>query len=154
MEHEPLTMEHKNKKTHWGGLLIIGVVAALAVLLGNNYLGTTTTETEIREGAVAGVETVREEVTLVISGGENVRTMNFNVAGGETALDILTRASLRENFVIDSTRFDFGVMVDAIDGVGGEENRFWLYYVNGNAATVGVDAYVAESGDIIEFRYE
>lgn len=154
MENEPLTMEYKNKKTNWAGLLIIGVVAVLAVLFGSSYLGTISTETETHEGAVAGVTTVREEAILVISGGLNVRTMNFDLTGSETALDILIRASLRENFTVDTTRYDFGVMVDAIENIGGEENRYWLYYVNGEAATVGADAYKVKPGDIIEFRYE
>ena len=45
------------------------------------------------------------------------------------------------------------VMIDKIYDNPRDPNDYWLFYVNGNLAQVGIDSYMVNSGDIIEFDY-
>ena len=50
--------------------------------------------------------------------------------------------------------YDFGVFVEAIDDLKGNQDNFWAIYVNGESALEGVQDIVLNEGDIIEFKYE
>ncbi|MBY0536615.1 MAG: DUF4430 domain-containing protein [Chitinophagaceae bacterium] len=45
------------------------------------------------------------------------------------------------------------VMIDKIYDNPNEPNDYWLFYVNGNLAQVGIDSYMANVGDVIEFDF-
>ncbi len=137
------------KKIIW----VSAIIAVILVIGGVYYQNTQ----EKNEPQVAGIETAREEqVVLVINDGENnPRNYDFNLEGGETVFDLLNRASMRENFVLETKEYDFGISIEAIGGKrGGEDNKYWIYYVNGEMGSVAVDQQVAQSGDQIEFRFE
>jgi len=71
---------------------------------------------------------------------------------GEAEKDAFTL--LKENADVDYDEFDFGVMVKSINGDASTADRFWLYYVNGEQAMVGADAYETQDGDTILWRLE
>ncbi len=45
------------------------------------------------------------------------------------------------------------VMIDKIYDNPIDPNDYWLFYVNGNLAQVGIDSYMLNAGDLIEFDY-
>lgn len=45
------------------------------------------------------------------------------------------------------------IMIDKIYDNPNNPNDYWLFYVNGNLREVGIDSYMANAGDIIEFDY-
>ena len=47
-----------------------------------------------------------------------------------------------------------GVFIEEINGIKGGEGRYWIYYVNGVLANVGVSNYKINNGDIISWKYE
>lgn len=47
-----------------------------------------------------------------------------------------------------------GVFVDKINGVKGVKKKYWIYYVNGKKASVGISKYVLREGDIINWKQE
>lgn len=71
---------------------------------------------------------------------------------GESGKDAFTL--LKENAEVEFEQFDFGVLVRSINGDAATDDRFWLYYVNGDAATVGADSYQTQDGDTILWRLE
>jgi len=47
-----------------------------------------------------------------------------------------------------------GIFVDGINGVKNEPNKYWIYYVNGKEAEVGVSNYILKDGDEILWKQE
>ncbi len=47
-----------------------------------------------------------------------------------------------------------GVFVTEINGKKGGKDGYWIYYVNGVEASVGVSNYKIKNGDIISWKYE
>lgn len=52
-------------------------------------------------------------------------------------------------------KFENGMMTE-LHGISQDEgnNQYWMYYVNGEMAEVGIGDYEAKEGDKIEFRFE
>jgi hypothetical protein len=47
-----------------------------------------------------------------------------------------------------------GKFIDEINGVRGDGERYWIYYVNEVEATVGVSDYKVKTGDVISWKYQ
>ena len=49
-----------------------------------------------------------------------------------------------------------GIFVNAINGIGGEANKFWLwnyYEVGWQPGMVGADQWILQNGDIVSWIY-
>ena len=59
---------------------------------------------------------------------------------------------LKENH---KAKFEDGMMTE-LEGIkqDKEKNQYWMYYVNGEMAEVGIGDYVPKENDQIEFRFE
>lgn len=104
----------------------------------------------------APVEEIEQKATLVIDDGtENPQSFEFEVEEGTTVFDLLKEACEKANLKLDYSEFDFGVMVNTIgEKTGGEEGKYWLYYVNGEMAPVAVDKQEVKANDKVEFKFE
>lgn len=47
-----------------------------------------------------------------------------------------------------------GKFIEEINGVKGNGDKYWIYYVNGKKAKVGVSDYKLNIGDIVSWKYE
>ena len=47
-----------------------------------------------------------------------------------------------------------GFFIKEIDGVKGKAGSYWIYYVNGEEASVGVSNYILKDGDIVSWKQE
>jgi len=49
-----------------------------------------------------------------------------------------------------------GHFVESINGIKNnpQENKYWIYYINGQSAPVGISQYVLKKGDVIEWKFE
>ncbi len=61
---------------------------------------------------------------------------------------------LINNHQIIYQEYDFGIFLEGIDGLKGNQQYFWAIYVNGEKSEVGIADIVLNQGDIIEFKYE
>ena len=68
---------------------------------------------------------------------------------GKNALDLL-----KAKHKVDVKTSSYGDYVQGIDGVEGDADHFWSFYVNGSLASVGAGAYVSKSTDKIEWKFE
>ncbi len=76
--------------------------------------------------------------------------INYQGVDTKTALELLK--SSHETVTKSSS---YGEYVDSIDGIaGGVENRYWILYVDGKMATIGADALVTKSNQLIEWKFE
>ena len=49
---------------------------------------------------------------------------------------------------------DMGVFIYEINGIEGKSGEYWIYYVNGKEASVGVSTYILKEGDSILWKQE
>ena len=47
-----------------------------------------------------------------------------------------------------------GKFIETINGVKGNGDQNWIYYVNGQKAQVGVSNYKIKPGDVVSWKYE
>lgn len=101
-------------------------------------------------------EKVEQKATLVIDDGTgNPRSFNLEAKEGATVFDLLKEAADQADLKLEYSESDFGVMVNAIgDKKGGQDKKYWLFYVNGKMAPVSADKQGVKPGDKIEFRFE
>jgi len=60
-----------------------------------------------------------------------------------------------ESFSFKSTNHaGLGYFIESINGVKGEPGKYWIYYVNGKEASVGVSNYILKDGDSILWKQE
>lgn len=96
---------------------------------------------------------IEEKATLTIDDGTgSPQEFEAEVREGDTVFDLLKRTGVD----IECTESEVGIFIDALGGIFNdkEENKYWMYYINGEMAKEGVGKQVARSNDSIEFRYE
>ncbi len=98
------------------------------------------------------VEAQRFPVRQKIDYGDGAATVSAELSGreGENVFELLERSHQ-----VTAKKYSFGVLVESIDQVAdGKGNKYWIYYVNGQAAKVGADQYNLKPGDTVEWRFE
>lgn len=68
---------------------------------------------------------------------------------GQNAFELLQSSAQ-----IEFKKYDFGVFVESINGVKGNDSYFWAFYLNGEQAQAGADQTTLKKGDTVEWRYE
>ena len=66
-------------------------------------------------------------------------------------------SKLRQEGKISFTEKNYigmGKFIETINGIKGDGDQNWIYYVNGKKALVGVSNYKIKSGDIVSWKYE
>ena len=72
-----------------------------------------------------------------------------------TAFALLQQTASASGWAIKSTNYDIGVFIEAIgDRENGQDNSYWLYYVNEEMPMEAADKYLVAPGDKVEFRFE
>lgn len=76
--------------------------------------------------------------------------LSYEGEDGKTVLELLERLAK-----VEAEKVEGGTVVNAIDGVYWDynNNKSWIYYVNGLPAEVLPDQYVTKKGDLIEWKY-
>lgn len=83
-------------------------------------------------------------------------TLKFN--DGDTlinAVDKLTLASDQPFLYTSKEYAGMGVMIQSINGIKNnpQTNEYWIYYINGASAKIGISNYKLKSGDLIEWKF-
>jgi len=96
------------------------------------------------------------ENTKNISTTINVLDKNYSVKTEEgiNVYDVMKSAE-NDGFSFKGKEYpSLGFFVEEINGVKGEPGEYWIYYVNGEKAQVGISKYIVKDGDIINWRQE
>ena len=133
-------------------VVLLVVACVFTVGCANQNQTTNTTETN----AVVIEEEKAATVELVINDGSQEKSTKVAISGEEmTALEVLKSGAKALNLEVKTKDYDFGTSVEGIgDNIGGTDSYYWLFYVNGAMAQVGVDAQKVKAGDEVEFKYE
>lgn len=75
---------------------------------------------------------------------------SYTLVKDETALSLLSRTQK-----IEVKTYSFGTLVESIDGIkNGNENKYWLFYVNAKESKMGAGDYKLQPNDTVEWRYQ
>ncbi len=101
---------------------------------------------------------------------DNSLTVNFVFAPGQTTsveyellpdsqtsvFKITKDIAEQKNWAFDFQDYgEMGLLVNKIDSkTGGDNNSYWLYYINDEQPQVSVDKYFPQGEDILEWRFE
>lgn len=92
---------------------------------------------------------------LVINFGENKIEKSVEFSAGMTAFDILKGGAANLGIPLKTKIYDIGVFVEAIgDKEGGQDGKYWMYYVNGQFAQIAADRNKIKAGDRVEWKFE
>jgi len=115
--------------------------------------------------------------SVLISIYETPQKQNINSAiesPSETAILLINNAKYESSIQSQTTVYDFmkkledegkinfteknyigmGKFIESINGVEGNQDKSWIYYVNDKEAQVGVSNYKIKPGDIVSWKYE
>ena len=77
----------------------------------------------------------------------------FEHKEGETAYSLLVKKMNETGSSVTTKTYDFGIMVESINGISGNANFFWQYSVNGQMGQVAADNYTLKNKDKVEWKY-
>jgi len=128
-------------------LLLVVVAAALTLVFWPNSV--TEPEMEIQDGLPVAIRVGLE--TLPTSS----RIYTATVTKGSNVLDLMENLRDTQGFEFTTQEFEgLGMFVDTVDGVQPSDNKYWVYYVNEESATVGVEDYILEEDDMVRWALE
>lgn len=124
-----------------------------------NYESGIKNETQEATGSKQEAVNNKQEVstikaTLSIAYLDETHTFELESSEIKTAYDLLLFAQKEGKVTVDTKQYDFGVFIESIGGVANSNDFVWIYYVNGESASVGADKYELKNGDSVEWRYE
>jgi len=101
-------------------------------------------------------ESIKQEVVLIIDNGEGEpETFKVEFKEGMTAFDLLKEKTEELNIVLKTKTYDIGIFIEVIgDKENGEEEKYWMYYVNDEMPMVSADKNEIKAGDKVEFKFE
>ncbi len=141
---------------------LVAIAGIVAGALMYTYANATTNYiAEIQEtpaAQVAGAVIERTEYGVIVDDAKNeVRNYTRLVEADQeiTALELLQKTAQANDLEIDLKEYAFGTIVDSLAGrTNGDENMYWIFYVNNEMATVGAGDYIIQPGDVVKFSFE
>ncbi len=135
--------------------LIAGVMTYSYTQATNDYISRIQ---EMPIAQVAGLTAERSNYILVIDSGQGEPRMYTQLidAGQKiTVLDLIRKINQHNDLQVTETEFPFGVVIESLLGYdNGTDGRYWIYYINGETAMVGVGDYEMQPEDDIQFKFE
>ena len=101
-------------------------------------------------------EEIKEEVILVINNGEeSPDVFEVELKEGITAFDLLKNKTEELDLSLKTKTYDVGIFIEAIgDKENGQDQKYWLYYVNNEIPMIAADKKEIKAGDKVEFKFE
>lgn len=88
---------------------------------------------------------------IIIEEKDFIPSYSFEATtSGQTAFKLLIN-SIDE---VKYTEYDFGTFIESINGIAGDNENFWAFYLNGEKAQTGVDKTILKAGDTVQLIYE
>lgn len=92
-------------------------------------------------------------VTIII----NNQTYPLNLPEKSTAYAAMVQLVADKKITVVFKEFSgLGYFVDEVDGVktDGQSGKYWIYYLNGKPAQIGISNYILKNNDLITWKYE
>ena len=85
------------------------------------------------------------------------KSYSVKIENGSTVYDAMKKLGddKKSGFTFHAKEYSsMGNFVDSINGVPGTPGKYWLYYLNGKKASLGVSKNKIKNGDIISWKQE
>ena len=101
-------------------------------------------------------EEIKQEVILIIDNGEgSPKTFEAEFKEGMTAFDLLKEGTLSLSLTLKTKTYDVGIFIEAIgDKENGQDEKYWMYYINEEMPMIAADKHEIKAGDKVEFKFE
>lgn len=98
----------------------------------------------------------KQEISLIINSGEGAsQTIKLEFKQGLTVFEVLKQGADELNLPLKTKTYDLGILIEAIgDHTNGTDNKYWLFYVNGQMPMKAADQQLVQPGDKVEFKFE
>ena len=114
---------------------------------------------DLVEGMIVKLETINDQAkpeisraTILVSFGDGA--IEETPVEATTALEALEKVSADQDWEIQTKEYDFGKMVEAVNGYKNSSKKAWIYSVNGKAGDKAAGQYNLVNGDKVEWKYE
>lgn len=119
------------------------------------------TETQNSDISLSSTE-VKVSKKIIVPADDKKASLEINSAKYESAIKSQTNVydfmqKLQNEGKInfkDKTYVGMGKFIEEINGVRSNGDKYWIYYVNGKKAEVGVSDYKLNPGDVVSWKYE
>ncbi|MFH1291641.1 MAG: DUF4430 domain-containing protein [bacterium] len=81
----------------------------------------------------------------------------INIATGTSVYEAMELLQKQTDFeFIGKDYSSMGFFVQEINGIKNDQKqgKYWIYYINGESAKVGISNYIIKQGDVIKWKYE
>ncbi|PIZ95179.1 MAG: hypothetical protein COX81_01385 [Candidatus Magasanikbacteria bacterium CG_4_10_14_0_2_um_filter_37_12] len=103
------------------------------------------------------IEEAETENTLEATLSTDDKEYQLQMPEGSSVYDLMTKASLSTDFTFSANNYPgIGFFIKEINGVKNNKQAglYWIYYLEGKPAKVGVSDYILKPGDKIAWKYE
>lgn len=136
--------------------IFIGIIVIILVIFGGWIFFNKDALFIPQDGIETSQSEIKEEVSLTIDDGEGLlKIFKSEFKEGVTVFDLLKESAEESGLILKTKTYDVGVFVEAIgDKENGQDEKYWLYYVNEEMAMVAADKKEIKPGDEIKFKFE
>ncbi len=92
-------------------------------------------------------------VTVIIDYGDGTVIEYGDIPAGNP-YDAALNVAIDNDIDIQTKQYDFGVLVESIDGKVNSAEQAWIYYINGQSGSVAAIEYELATGDRVEWKFE
>jgi|GEM_PF-943253 len=138
--------------------VVVGICALAALLIFNRaeipFLNTQSSpsSTVAPANQQSEPELIPISVTIDFGGEKAVETVTQELHSETSALSAL---ELLKAETVITKEYSFGKLVEGIDGVtNGTDNKYWLYSVNNQEASVGAAEYILQPNDQMLWEFK
>ncbi len=125
-------------------VIILGVALLLGASCGETKNENTTSNAEV---------VVEEGIEVTIDYGDGSQDdFSVDVEGETTVLVVMENLASEQGLEVEIQDESFINKIG--DKVGGENDSFWMFYVNSEAAMQGIAEQTVSPGDTVEWKYE
>lgn len=79
----------------------------------------------------------------------------LNLSEDKTVYEAMEEMVKENKISVEFKQFSgLGAFVQSIDGLAPQDNQYWIYYLNGKIANVGISLTKLKNDDVITWRYE
>ena len=136
------------------GIAIAAVAVALVIGFAGGVVWSGGIERAADSSALAP-RTSQASIMIDFGGGEIAVFPDLAVKPELTLLELLERVTSENGLPFETRVFEgLGIMVERIgEKVNGEDDHYWIYWVNNVKVPVGADQYEIQPGDIVHWKY-
>ncbi|MBI5222729.1 MAG: DUF4430 domain-containing protein [Candidatus Magasanikbacteria bacterium] len=112
-----------------------------------------TTTTLMTQLLITNDSSVTNDIVLRVNGEE----YKHKFVSSATVLDLMKELQFEHQISFSGKDYPgMGMFVEEINGVKNDNqaNKYWIYYINGQSAQVGISNYIIKPNDLIEWKYE